>query len=118
MNRWVFLWALVLSLATLFVGYGVGVNIGPNPTLRTKIEDAAVAEYKQQYEGCRLWNVLTPADSIGSSFYIGGWVRECDGKLGPLIQFGPEEAPEEVLLRIENYLANMGYGRHERMEAP
>lgn len=109
---------LVWLLGVAIAGFAVGYDQRPSPNREAQIKAEGVVEYKQQYEGCRLWNVLTPADSIGSSFYIGGWARECDGKLGPLIQFGPEEAPEEVLLRIENYLANMGYGRHERMEAP
>lgn len=56
---------------------------------------------------CRLWNVLRPVDESLQSFWIGGWVEECDGKMGPVVQLRSEETIEEVYLRLENAIARI-----------
>lgn len=57
---------------------------------------------------CRYWNVLRPVNDSHDSFLIGGWVKECDGVMGPVVQPRPEETIEEVYLRLENAVAQLG----------
>lgn len=58
------------------------------------------------FEECRYWNVLTPANEIGDNFWIGGWTKDCGtGKLEAVISFSSQEDPVEVLSRMENYIA-------------
>ncbi len=66
--------------------------------------------------GCRYWNVLRPADDALASFWIGGWVLECDGVMGPVVPLGPRESIEEVYLRLENALAEIDR-LQQRLEA-
>lgn len=56
---------------------------------------------------CRYWNVLRPVDDSLSSFWIGGWVEECDGVMGPVVSLGSGESIEEVYLRLENAVAQI-----------
>lgn len=91
---WVML-VIVLCSVSIIAGYSLGRHANPE-------HDEPVIER----EGCRYWNVLTPADEIGDNFWIGGWTKDCgDGLLQPVIEFGPDEEAVEVLSRIENYIA-------------
>ncbi len=56
---------------------------------------------------CRYWNVLRPVDRTLESFWIGGWVEECEGVLGPVVPLSGGESIEEVYLRLENALARI-----------
>ena len=96
MTRWFIIMGLVLIAAgTAFIsGYSYGWHAQPD------------REPIIEYEGCRYWNVLTPASEIGEQFWIGGWTKDCgDGLLQPVIEFGPEETAIETLSRMEGYIA-------------
>ncbi len=70
-------------------------------------EDPAIQQVSAENPECRLWNVLRPVDTSHETFWIGGWVEECGGVLGPVIRLGPEESREEIALRLENAVAQI-----------
>ena len=88
-----------LTVAGVFFAFGLWVGL---LVILTGDSDEVVHE-----STCRYWNVLTPATELGDTFWIGGWVKECAGLLSPVITFNDYESPEEVVLRAENYIAQL-----------
>ena len=86
------------------IGISLGLAEGIGVCITAPPEKEVVDEPTQ----CRYWNVLTPASELGDTFWIGGWVEECDGLLSPVITFLDTESPEERVLRAENVIVAQG----------
>jgi hypothetical protein len=89
----------ILLIITLAVGILLGRHIG---------ETNHEYEVTLNHSGCTLVEVAQPDIEAGMTWSI-GWQKQCQNERGewiaePLVEFGPEEAPEEVILRLEKML--------------
>lgn len=60
------------------------------------------------FEGCTYWEVARPDHTTGQTWII-GWMKECNGRFEPLVEFGPDQTAEEALLIWEKRLGLSGF---------